>query len=59
MIYTAAVYGAFKEDGGADIKTGLFMEGPVMCVCVWVTGRRCTVCVQMLIYRTRASHVQG
>lgn len=26
MIYTGAVYGAFKKDRGADIKTSLFMD---------------------------------
>lgn len=26
VIYTGAVYGAFKRDRGAGIKTGLFME---------------------------------
>lgn len=26
VIYTGAVYGAFKKDRGADIKAGLFME---------------------------------
>lgn len=46
MIYTGAVYGAFKEDRGADIKTGLFMEEQpthgLLCgftqssVCLWV-----------------------
>lgn len=36
MIYTGAVYRAFKKDRGADIKTGLFMEESNTRAVVWM-----------------------
>lgn len=42
VIYTGAVYGAFKRDRGAGIKTGLFMEerGNTWAV-VWMHTTQC------------------
>lgn len=59
MIYTGAVYRAFKEDRGAGMKTGLFMEHMGCCVdahnqvCVAESGVRGEVCVfaWMLVYK--------
>lgn len=41
MIYTGAVYGAFKKDRGADIKTGLFMEEGITLAVVWMHTIEC------------------
>lgn len=41
VIYTAAVYGAFKKDRGADIKTGLFMEQGDARAAVWIHTTEC------------------
>lgn len=41
MIYTGAVYGAFKKDRGADIKTVLFMEQSNTWAVVWMHTIEC------------------
>lgn len=46
VIYTGAVYGAFKKDRGADIKTGLFMEESNTWVVVWMHTIECVFLCQ-------------
>ncbi len=41
VIYTGAVYGAFKKDRGADTKTGLFMEESNTRAAVWMHTIQC------------------
>lgn len=61
VIYTGAVYGAFKRDRGAGIKTGLFMEErgntwavvwihTIQCVCLRVEETGCRGCVYVCVY---------
>lgn len=46
MIYTGAIYGAFKKGRGADIKTSLFMDNGNTWVVVWPCTIECVFCVK-------------